>query len=102
MDRAARLRGEVDALEVVRAALIEPRIGYALASGQDLAALENAADAYAAALRDTIEEAGGRMKIVIQMPGLPPVEVEGLGDLRPDSAVDEEEASATPVAVSRV
>ncbi|MFC7738573.1 hypothetical protein ACFQX4_22835 [Roseomonas sp. GCM10028921] len=36
-------------------------------------------------LRGYVEALGGRVTLNVQMPGLPPVELEGLGDLAPSS-----------------
>ena len=51
--------------------------------------IEHQADMYISTLRDYVEALGGRLDIVVTLPGHPPLRLDGLGDLRepgPDSA----------------
>lgn len=44
--------------------------------------IEHQADMYISTLRDYVEALGGRLDIVVTLPGHPPLRLDGLGDLR--------------------
>lgn len=54
--------------------------------------IEHQADMYISTLRDYVEALGGRLDIVVTLPGHPPLRLDGLGDLRDPDAVGAEPA----------
>lgn len=47
-----------------------------------VAQMEKRSDVYLSTLRQYIEAAGGRLELIVEMPGLGPVRLTGFGDLR--------------------
>ena len=46
--------------------------------------MERRTDVYLSTLRQYIEAAGGRLELIVEMPGLEPVRLTGFGDLSRD------------------
>jgi transcriptional regulator with XRE-family HTH domain len=80
---AERLHGEYLTLKDVRKAreLTQAQLAEALGIRQaTVAQLEKRSDLLLSTLRGYVEAMGGRLKLVIEFPGRPPVALEGLGD----------------------
>lgn len=58
--------------------------------------IEHQADMYISTLRDYVEALGGRLDIVVTLPGHPPLRLDGLGDLREPDPEVAEPAEALP------
>jgi transcriptional regulator with XRE-family HTH domain len=80
---AERLHGEYLTLKDVRKAreLTQAQLAATLGIRQaTVAQLEKRSDLLLSTLRGYVQAMGGRLKIVIEFPGRPPVALEGLGD----------------------
>ena len=85
-ERAAVLIAQHMALRDVRKAMGKTQVAVARQLGikqENVARIEQRGDMLLSTLRGYVEALGGRVTLNVQMPGLPPVELEGLGDLAP-------------------
>lgn len=85
-ERAAILIAQHMALRDVRKAMGKTQASVARQLGikqENVARIEQRGDMLLSTLRGYVEALGGRVSLNVQMPGLPPVELEGLGDLTP-------------------
>ncbi|TCZ63338.1 XRE family transcriptional regulator [Roseicella aquatilis] len=74
------------ALKDIRKALRKTQVAVAKELGikqENVARIEQRSDMLLSTLRTYVRALGGRLSISIRLPDLPPVEVEGLGDLAP-------------------
>lgn len=69
---------------------------------ENVARIEQRSDMLLSTLRGYVEALGGRVTLNVQMPGLPPVELEGLGDLAPAAKPKATKAAAPRRAARRV
>lgn len=86
-ERAAVLIAQHMALRDVRKAMGKTQTAVARQLGikqENVARIEQRGDMLLSTLRGYVEALGGRVTLNVQMPGLPPVELEGLGDLAPE------------------
>lgn len=86
-ERAAVLIAQHMALRDVRKAMGKTQAAVAKQLGikqENVARIEQRSDMLLSTLRGYVEALGGRVTLNVQMPGLPPVELEGLGDLAPE------------------
>lgn len=84
--RAAVLIAQHMALRDVRKAMGKTQATVARQLGikqENVARFEKRGDMLLSTLRGYVEALGGRVTLNVQMPGLPPIELEGLGDLTP-------------------
>lgn len=51
---------------------------------ENVARIEQRGDMLLSTLRSYVKALGGEVSLSVRMPGLPPLELEGLGDLRPE------------------
>jgi DNA-binding XRE family transcriptional regulator len=80
---AERLYGEYLTLKDIRKAkeLTQAQLAEALGIRQaTVAQLEKRSDLLLSTLRGYVQAMGGRLKLVVEFPGRPPVALEGLGD----------------------
>lgn len=86
-ERAAVLIAQHMALRDVRKAMGKTQATVAKQLGikqENVARIEQRGDMLLSTLRGYVEALGGRVTLNVQMPGLPPVELDGFGDLAPE------------------
>jgi DNA-binding XRE family transcriptional regulator len=95
-ERRARIEAEADRLHAEYLTLKDLRKAKALTQEQVAAALgirqatvaqlEKRSDLLLSTLRSYVEAMGGRLRLMVEFPGRPPVALEGLGDTEEPSA----------------
>ena len=81
-DRAQEIREELNLREVRRLRkLTQARLSKKLKIGQEgVSRIEKRSDLYISTLRSYVEGVGGKLKLVVELPNLPPIILSGLGE----------------------
>lgn len=97
--RAAILIAQHNALRDVRKAMGKTQAAVAKRLGikqENVARLERRGDMLLSTLRDYVRAIGGEVRLVVEMKGYAPIELEGLGDLAPVAATRRKPSPAKP------
>ena len=105
-ERRARIEAEADRLHAEYLTLKDLRRAKELTQEQvaetlgirqaTVAQLEKRSDLLLSTLRGYVEAMGGRLRLMVEFPGRPPVTLEGLGDTEEPSAAKEVDPPAHP------
>jgi DNA-binding XRE family transcriptional regulator len=90
--RAEQLQAELDSLRAIRAYVEKSQTEVAAALGvsqPSVSRMEAGADLLLSSLRNYVEGLGGRLKLVVELPDRPPIELDYIGDLTDRTAASE-------------
>lgn len=97
--RASELIAQHVALRDVRKAMGKTQAAVARSlkiKQENVARIEQRSDMLLSTLRGYVEALGGEISLSVRMPGLPPVELQGLGDLAPTPKAAAKKPAARP------